>query len=273
MKKVVFIADGENFSKGAFDFIKWLNETEQLLVVGIFYLSIDSRIFIPTALYPDPEPLAMLVEDERKNVQGTIELFKEDCKRNGIEYRLHDEGKLWDVIELAKKSRFSDLMVVSEEKFFRNWGTEQPNHFMRQLMHNAECPVMIIPANFTAIEKVLIAYDGNAEALFALKLFSMLFPSLASLETNIIFINEKESEEIPDLEYLEEYAARHFSKLNIEKVSFDPEKYLTDWIFFRKNALLVTGAFGRSGLSNLLKESFVEHIIKEHDVPVFIAHK
>lgn len=273
MKKILFIADGKNFSKGAFDFIKLLNETENVLVTGVFYLSGDSRILIPTSLYPDPQPLAMLVEDERENVQDTIELFKEECKRNGIEYRLHDKGKFWNAIELAKESRFSDLMVISQEKFFRNCGPEQPNHFMRQLMHNAECPVMIIPENFTAIEKVLVAYDGKANALFALKLFSMLFPSLSNLETNIIIIDEKENEEVRDLEYLEEYGARHFAKLNIEKLSFDPEKYLTDWIFFRKNALLVTGAFGRSGLSNLLKESFVEHIIKEHNVPVFIAHK
>lgn len=272
MKKILFIADGKNYSKGAIDFIKLINEQEKILVTGVFYLSIDNRILIPTSLYPDPEPLAMLVESERVSVQKTIELFKEDCKKNGIEYRLHNRGKLWNVNELAKESRFSDLMVISEEKFFRNWGLEQPNHFMWQLMHNAECPAMIIPENFTGIEKILVAYDGKAEALFALKSFSILFSCFSNLETNIIYVEEKENEKIPNIEYLEEYAARHFSNLTIEKLHFAPEKYLMDWIFFRKNALLVTGAFSRSGLSNLLKESFVEKVIKDHALPVFIAH-
>src|SRR5207253_53378 len=147
------------------------------------------------------------------NVNKTVELFKEDCITNGIEYHVHDAGKSWNIIELAKESRFSDLLVISEEMFFRNWGAEQPNHFLRQVLHHAECPVMIVPENYTTIEKVLVAFDGKADALFALKSFSMLFPALSDLETNMVYIGDEEDEKIPDLEYLEEYAARHFSNL------------------------------------------------------------
>jgi hypothetical protein len=258
MKKVLFVSDGKNFPKGAFRFIKWLNETERILLSATFYLSVDGRILIPTAIYPDL-------------VDNTVELFKEECLKNEIEYRLHDIGKLWNVNEVAIESTFSDLLVISEDLFFNSCEPEQPNHFLRQVLHTTQCPVMVVPESFSAIEKVLVSYDGKADSLFALRSFVTLFPSLSNCETDVIYVEEHENENIPNLEYITEYAARHFINLNIRKLH--SSKYLTNWMSQNKNALLVAGAYGRSGLSNLFEGSFIKNILKEHSVPVFIAHQ
>jgi nucleotide-binding universal stress UspA family protein len=273
MKKVLFVSDGKNLPKGTFEFIKLLNETERILLTSVFYLSVDGRILIPTAIYPDFGLMAGMVEDESENVSNTVKLFKEDCLKNGIEYRLHDEGKLWNLNEVAKESRFSDLLVISEELFFSSCGPKQPNHFLRQVLHCAECPVIAIPEDFSGIQKVLVAYNGEADSLFALRSFVMLFPALSNLETDVVFVEEYENENIPNLEYLEEYAARHLTNLNIKKLHFDSSEYLVNAMGYNKNCLLIAGAFNRSNLSNLFKGSFVEKIIKEHRLPVFIAHK
>lgn len=272
MKKIVLACDGKNFSSAVFTFLEQLNETEPILLTGAFFLSVDYRILIPSSIYPDPEPLAELVAEERVNVIKSIELFKEKCRSSGIKYRLHEEGKSWDIIALVRKSRFSDLLVVSEELFFKSWGSKQPNHFMRQVLHDSECPVIVIPENYTTIKKIVAAYDGKRQSVFALKLFSLLFPQFKKLETTIVYIKDDENDRIPDVEYLEEYVTRHFPNANIEKLHFDASKHLAEWVQSTKNTLLVTGAFSRSGLSSLVKESFVEHLIKEHRVPVFIAN-
>jgi nucleotide-binding universal stress UspA family protein len=272
MKKIVLACDGKNFSDAVFSFLKELNETEPILLTGAFFLSVDYRILIPSSIYPDPGPVADLIAEERAKAINSVQLFKEKCHSNCINFGLHQEGKSWDITALARESRFSDLVIISEELFFGNWGDHQPNHFMRQVLHEAECPVIVIPENYTTIERILIAYDGKPQSVFALKLFSLLFPNLKDLETNIVYVKDDENEHIPDVEYLEEYACRHFTNLNIEKLHFDASTELTKWIQDKKKALLVTGAFGRSGLSNLLRASFVEKLIKEHSVPVFIAH-
>lgn len=199
--------------------------------------------------------------------------MSETVQKSGIEYRIHDTVKPWSIHDLEKETRFADLLVISEELFFRNWGGEQPNHFLRQLLTYTECPAIVIPENYSLIEKLLLAYDGKCEALFALKSFAYLFPRLCNLETMIIYVKKEENESIPDLEYLEEFAVRHFPNLTIEKLHFDASKYLTDWISINKNAILITGSFGRSYLTNLVKQSFVQKIIKEHSLPLFIAHK
>ena len=41
MKKVLFLCDGENFSNGAFQFIKQLNVSERVFVKGMFFDEID----------------------------------------------------------------------------------------------------------------------------------------------------------------------------------------------------------------------------------------
>jgi hypothetical protein len=39
------------------------------------------------------------------------------------------------------------------------------------------------------------------------------------------------------------------------------------------NPWLVTGSFGRSAMSDVFAKSFPAELIREHRVPVFVAHK
>jgi hypothetical protein len=44
------------------------------------------------------------------------------------------------------------------------------------------------------------------------------------------------------------------------------------YLLEKKNVLVVTGAFGRSTLSDLFKHSTAELLVKTIDLPVFISH-
>jgi hypothetical protein len=70
-----------------------------------------------------------------------------------------------------------------------------------------------------------------------------------------------------------ELAAQHYPDLTFYKLALDPEKYFATWMADQKSALLVSGSFGRSAFSQAFKKSFVATIIREHQVPVFVAHK
>ena len=41
MKKILLVVDGSNYSKGALEFAKWLNEKNKILLVGLFIPKID----------------------------------------------------------------------------------------------------------------------------------------------------------------------------------------------------------------------------------------
>src|SRR5205085_2223509 len=139
------------------------------------------------------------------------------CQHIGIEYRVHEESECFKLPEAIRETRFADAVVISETLFFSHIESQQPNSYMRDLLHAAECPVIIIPEDYNDITHVTIAYDGEKESVFAIKQFCYLFPHYTQLPTDIVHWVDKTDDEIPDFEYLQEFAARHFSNLNFKE--------------------------------------------------------
>ena len=131
---------------------------------------------------------------------------------------------------------------------------------------------MLVPEDYKLPNKVVLAYDGKPDSVFAIKQFTYLFPHFYTWETTLITI-EDESEPLPYQELIEELAAKHFSNLTLEVISTVSERAFSKSIGEKDETLLVAGAFGRSELSNLFKKSFLSDIIQEHKIPVFIAHR
>jgi hypothetical protein len=72
---------------------------------------------------------------------------------------------------------------------------------------------------------------------------------------------------------MEELVARHFSNLTLLKLDISPKDFFKDWLIKRKSSLVVSGSYGRSGLSQIFKKSFVKNLISSHRLPIFIAHQ
>jgi hypothetical protein len=156
--------------------------------------------------------------------------------------------------------------------FYKNLGKENLNPYLKYAMHEAECPVLIVPENFEFPTSNILAYNGDETSIFAIKQFKYLFPELCKHKTMLLYASEKNAE-IPHLSYIEEYAAISFPGYETCEVNFDAKKYFATWISEKKGTILITGSFGRSEFSELFKQSFVTEVLIEHYIPVFIAHK
>ena len=143
---------------------------------------------------------------------------------------------------------------------------------MAEALRIAECPVILVPENFKTIDRVIVAYDGKEESLFALKQFCNIMPQLTEMPTELVYIKDEDDDSIPESELLKEYVRLHFASLGIAKLHFDAKKYFSSWTAEKKNVLLVCGSYSRTSVSNFLKASFAENIIREHLMPVFVAH-
>ncbi len=272
MKKIIFACDGKNFPKGAFEFVKELQQAEPVLLTGTFLHAVNFELIVPGVFATYGGPAMEFLEEEKAQLEKNIGLFAKLCERNGIEYRVHEESNNWNINDLAKETRFADLMVMSEELFCTYINIREPNGFMQQAIHNAECPVMLFPETFQPFKKIVIAYDGKKESMFALKQFCNLFPQFRNMETKIIYSKEDDNDQIPDMIYIEEYAGRHFSNLIFEKLHFKGKEYFETWAEENNDILVVSGSYGRSMFSTALSKSFVEDLIHEHHIPLFIAH-
>src|SRR4051812_26315706 len=225
MKKILFICDGKNFSKEAFEFVKSLYEKEQFLLTGAFFHSINYGLVIPNTFAPDAGPYISYTEEENDAFLEGIKEFKELCEKHNIEYRVHEESDTWKISDIEKESRFSDLMIVSSSLYFSDVSESEANSVLQQTLHCSECPVMVIPDTIKPIEEIVFAYDGKEDSVHALKQFTYLFPEYCKLETTVVTFDNDPDKEIPHLEYIQEFASRHFNLLSFEHLNFSKKTF------------------------------------------------
>ncbi|MES1215101.1 MAG: hypothetical protein ABUT20_06275 [Bacteroidota bacterium] len=275
MKKVLLAFNGSHFSNGAAEFAEKLNEKKQILLTGAFLPQVDYANLLSYwgggtagSLY-----VPLLEDEDSESIKTNIKRFEDFCIKNGIEFRVHKDFSDFALPELKKESRFADLLIISGQTFYNDPSSEGPDEYLKEALHDVECPVVVVPEKFVFPETNILTYDGSASSVYAIKQFAYLFPELTANKTILIHVNEKEGKELPDEVNIEELVARHFNDLVLSRVQADPKKYFTDWLHNKTNSILISGAFGRSGFSRLFKKSFIADIIKEHQLPVFIAHQ
>jgi nucleotide-binding universal stress UspA family protein len=273
MKKIILAFDGSHFSEGAFEFARRLNELHPILLTGIF-LPQDELSNLWSYADGAGGPFIPLIESTESDiVQKNIGRFEKLCQGNGIDYRVHKY--LYDFVlpELKKESRYADLLILGNETFYKSMGTKAPNDYLQDALHDVKCPVLLVPEKFDFPESIILAYDGSEDSVFAIKQFAYIFPELTNKQTLLVYANNEAKKDFPDKIYIEELAARHFNDLTLTKLDIDPGKYFSTWISEKKSALLVSGSYGRSGLLQVFRKSFIKDVIADHRLPVFIAHK
>jgi Universal stress protein family len=275
MKKILLAFDGPHFSDAAFEFARMMNETQPILVTGIF---------LPQANYANlwsysgggisgPVYIPLVENDDAEVIAKNITRFKSLCHSNNIDYRVHTDFTDFALPELKKETEFADLLIVGSGSFYENIGTGEPNEYLEDALHGVECPVIVVPEKFDFPKNNILAYDGSKSAVYAIKQFAYLFPALTKNRTLLVYANEEADEKIPDEAFIEELAARHFPDLTVMKLAINPRKHFAAWLSEKEASILVSGSFGRSMISRLIRKSFITNVIKEHKLPVFITHR
>lgn len=274
MKKIILAFDGTQFSEGAFAFARRMNELSPVLVVGVFVPQVSyAGLWTYGAIAGAPSYLPLQEPDNGAIIKQNIQHFETLCQENGMRSHVHKDFFDFALTELLRETRFADLLVISSEQFYQHLGDEPASDYMRELLTRAECPVMVVPEDFYFPTKTILAYDGSASSVYAIKQFAYLFRELALNETLLVFMKEDVDENFPEEHNIMELASEHFPMLELFKLDVNPRKYFNQWVQENKNALLVSGAFSRSMLSQLLRKSFVTDVIAEHKLPVFVAHR
>ncbi|MBS1771955.1 MAG: hypothetical protein JST82_03785 [Bacteroidetes bacterium] len=270
MKKVLALFDGFHFSANMLEFANKLNQSGNILLTGLFLPSIDYTDVLLLYAGGMVGPLSIpTVDTDPADIKKNIALFKDYCVRNNIEHRIHDE--IYDNVKkvIEQESLFADLMLLDGTSFYSTLGSITQNEYQESIARRAGCPVVIASNNFSEPESIVIAYDGTESSVFALKQFTYLLPELCSLPAVVVYATTDEKN-IPDLAGMEELCSRHFKDLTFFKLDADPKRYFNTWMMDRGKAMLITGGYGTGAF---MRKHFAEDVIKDHQLPVFIAHK
>lgn len=276
MKKILLAFNGRHFSEGAVGFAKALNKKSPIMLTGAFLPQVDyASIFSLWGGGATGPLLVPLVESmkESSSVRDNIMRFENFCEKLGIEHSVHEDFEDLAIPTLIRETRFSDLLIIGSETFFHVPGIDDPSEALKDTLHGVECPVIVVPEEFDFPHTNILAYDGSSSSVYAIKQFAYLFPELAINKTLLIHLSEKDDEELPERENIEELASRHFRNLSLTNFEKNSKEHLEKWLAGERDTILVCGAFGRSLFSRMIRKSFVSDIIKQHQIPVFIAHR
>lgn len=250
---------------------QWLHSKTPVMISGVFISPVDYRDLLGYSGMGVGVPAITVPFDANdKVVEGTMRKFVQYCEQNELPYVTHKDMDLFALAELVQETRFADLLILSSELFYENIDKDQPNDYLKRVLHDSECPVLLVPEVFTEPGSVLLSYDGKASSVYAIKQFAYLFPECCNMGSMLFHSN---GAEIPQATRLKELVERHYDPIDIEQLNEEDSAALHNWMLDNRNAILVSGAFGRNELSSLFRKSYITDIIRAHRVPVFIAHR
>jgi len=275
MKKILLACGGDHFPQGALEFAAAMNKHEKIWLKGFFLPSMDySRL--PSFAYANDYETGFIPPDfydqEEKIMNKHITQFQNVCEEHAIAYKVYKHTGFESLQGLIDETRFSDIALVESRHFFSAMDSTQPNAEMNQLLHDTECPVLLLPEKFEMPGNVIFAYDGEDSCMAAIKQFSLLMTGYTGLPLALAYFSSSSEEKLPYDETVTEYIRCHYRDFTIKISDSESAKDLDSWIAEFPNPMIITGSYSRSGLSRVFKKSFISAVIANDQFPVFLFH-
>ena len=279
MKKFLAVFDGYNLSKSTLNYAINLAQVADAHLVGVFLEEFNYRSYnvikvMKTNTNYEKVMKELDAKDKLKRDEAA-KLFEKECSKAGIHFSIRrDKGIA--ILDLKKESMYADLIVINELETFTKYKQESPTRFLKDLLADVQCPVFVVPEKFQTLQKIVLLYDGGPSSIYAIKMFSYLFGNFMDLPVEIFTVKDNyymATTRVPGNKLLREFIKRHFPKATYTVVKGSPEDQIIGHLRNHKeNELVVLGAYRRSELSRIFKTSMADTLMKELDVPLFIAH-
>jgi hypothetical protein len=222
--------------------------------------------------YVNEEKMERLQKNDDNARVSAAQKFSKACEDAGVNYNVHHDRNI-AIHELLHESVFADLLIIESKETFTHYEERLPTRFVRELLSEVQCPVLVVPKKFIPYDKAVLLYDGQPASIYAIKTFSYLFTGV-DLNVEIVSVKGiKDTLHVPDNQLMKEFMKRHFPKATFKVLRGDAEyeivKQLKD---NNENMLVVLGAYNRGMVSRWFKPSMADILMEELNKPLFIAH-
>ncbi|MBS1523544.1 MAG: universal stress protein [Bacteroidetes bacterium] len=276
-KKFLAIFDGLKYSTSTTSYAIELAKMADAYVAGAF---LDDFTYHSHSLTGRGGYAKLLAERKHLHEHDTltrsesVKKFNKTCDDAGIEHIVHHDQSI-AIREAIHESVYADMLILSKSETFTQYEQDTPSSFIKEMLAGSECPVIVVPAEFKPVNKIIMLYDGEPSSVYAIKLFSYLFPKTRQLPVEVITIKSDESDRhVPEGRLMKELMNRHFDEVVYTTVQGDPEKQIIEQLKYRQHdELIVLGAYERGDISRWFKPSMADLLIGGLKAPLFIAHR
>jgi hypothetical protein len=276
MEKLIVIINAHKPQMETIDFACRIADLTHSRLTGVF---IDNSFteYIPTAAIDAPSYFNASSDITTRTVTTDLDhatrLFIDECKRQNINADIYtDKGD--PIKEAIYESRFADMLIVDPDmNFYEDDEVSLPSHFVKEILANAECPVILSPNKFEETEEIVFCYDGSASSVFAIKQFTYLLPQYASKKVVLLEVNRNGKEEFNESHRkMMSWLRAHYTGVYFHLLKGEAKDELFTYFFLKRKKFIVMGAYGRSVLSNIFRKSNADTLIRMVDLPLFITH-
>lgn len=277
MKKFIVAFDGLKFSESARDYAIRLAKQSSAHLVGVFLDDFSRHSYKIYELINGEGHIETkqkkLEQKDMKTRKEASTNFETACKKAGLEYTVHHDKNI-AIEELLHESMYADLLILDNSETLTAYKEKIPGKFIRDLLTQVQCPVLIVPHKFKLVKKLLLLFDGEPSSVFAIKTFSYTLASLKQEPTEIVSVkNTNQSLHVPDNTLMKEFTKRHFPKAHYTVLKGVPEIEIVNHLKSQgANSLVVLGAYQRGMISRWFRASMADVLMRDLKLPLFIAH-
>ena len=278
MKKFLAVFDGYHFSTATMRYGIQLAQIAQAQLVGVFLDESSYRSFnIATVMTSEDEPekkIKSLEEKDKQKREEAVRQFQTACTKAGIAYVVHrDKGIA--IQELIQETMFADLLIIDKHENFSRRRQKPPTAFIRQLLASLQCPAVVVPSSYKAVDKIVLLYDGQPSSVYAFRQFSYLLGDMENTAVEVVTAKNESmaTTRLPHNKLVREWMKKHYPKAEFSLLKGEAEKKIAAHLDkYGSNELVVLGAYRRSEVSRWFRTSMADVLMQELDTPLFIAH-
>jgi nucleotide-binding universal stress UspA family protein len=273
MKKILVVTNGYRPNISALDFACFLAQLSSAELTGVLIDNSDDDVQVSVTgkkLFR-AKAVVQLDSPVKNSLVETARIFKDHCNKKKISFQLF-KIKGDPVPEIVNESRFYDIMIMDPDISTYS-GEDAPSALVKDLLAKAECPVIVSPEKFNAIEEIIFCFDGSDSSIFAMKQFAYLFPQFKTFRLSLLEVSHSEKEAYNEShKKMSNWLNGHFPNVVHTSLKGDAKTELFKYLLPKENRIVVMGAYGRSQLSQFFRRSTADILIRDVDLPFFITH-
>ena len=212
-----------------------------------------------------------LNEIKQECIQRTMDHFEKICVTQGIR---QDSVLIADqqLERMLLECRYADLLLIDPVLGLGEASQMLPASFIRNILSQSECPVLMMPERFDGLNEIVFTYDGSPSSVYAIRQFAGLFPGLADRPLVVVTAGAETTISPDEHAKLKTWLDYHYSHVSFRDLKENSRIGLLEYVLGKENIIIVMGAYGRSGWSAFFSSSHADPMLKYISKALFISH-
>ena len=219
-------------------------------------------VSLPTLTFKDD--MRALLETQ---ADLALSRFQEKAEPTGVPFETEKRTGIpaHTVLEAAKAN---DLLIMGRRGESNQLDASlELGSTTEKVLRKSHLPVLIAPASFSSIERVVIGFDGSERASATMH-YAIEFAERLELPVLAVSVHDDEAVADKRLETVRHYAQDHHVSIETHATSGEVAAAILDQL--QENDLIAIGAFGENRMREFLFGSTTETLLKIAPCPVLL---